>query len=51
MCEKCKELDDRVERYQHLARNVTDERTLAGIHGLIKELEAEKAALHREQET
>jgi hypothetical protein len=51
MCEKCKELDGRIERYQQLARNITDERALDGIQRLVAELKAEKAALHPEQGT
>jgi hypothetical protein len=51
MCEKCKLLDVSIEHYQRLARIITDERTLAGIQGLVTELEAEKAALHPEHET
>ena len=51
MCEKCQELDGRIERYERLARGITDERTLDGIHELVAKLKAERAALHPEQET
>ena len=51
MCEKCKELDDRIEHYQKLAKSIADERTVAGIREIVTEMEAERASLHREQET
>lgn len=50
MCEKCKERDDRIERYQQLAKNITDERTADGIKVLVAELKAQRAVLHREEE-
>jgi hypothetical protein len=51
MCEKCIELDTKIERYERLARNISDQRTIAGIRKMVAELKAERAALHREQET
>ena len=50
MCEKCVEIDDRIDRYLRLSQSVNDQRTLAGIVMLIEKLEAEKAALHPEQQ-
>jgi hypothetical protein len=47
MCEKCKQLDEKTARYQRIASKVTDEQTLKGIDTLIRNCEAEKAALHR----
>ena len=46
MCEKCKLIDDRIERYKDLARRINDQQTLDGIKRLIQELEAQKPALH-----
>jgi hypothetical protein len=50
MCEKCVELDAKIDRYQRMARMITDQRTLDGIAKAIEEANAEKAALHPEQE-
>ena len=50
MCERCAELDARIEHYKRIATYVTDQLTLDGIAGLIKQMLAEKAALHPEQE-
>jgi len=44
MCEKCRKLDEKIAHYREVAM---DERTLEGIEMLIRNLEAEKAALHR----
>jgi hypothetical protein len=51
MCEKCRELDDRIERYQQIAKNVLDERAADGIKSLVAELKVQRAALHPEKET
>jgi hypothetical protein len=48
MCEKCAELDLKIEQYRALARRITDQLTLDGIALLIKRMEARKAALHPE---
>jgi hypothetical protein len=50
MCEKCVALDAKIDRYQRMARMITDQRTLDGIAKAIEETNAEKAALHPEQE-
>jgi hypothetical protein len=49
MCKKCTELNDKIEHYKRISTYVTDELTLDGIAGLIKQMVAEKAALHAEQ--
>lgn len=49
MCKRCTELDDKIEHYKRISTYVTDQLTLDGITGLIKQMMAEKAALHREQ--
>jgi hypothetical protein len=49
MCEKCIELDSKIEHYHVLASRVTDQPVLDGIKNLIEQMQAEKAALHPEQ--
>jgi hypothetical protein len=46
MCDKCVEIDGRIEHYQRLAFGITDRPTLDGIKKLIEGLETKKAALH-----
>lgn len=48
MCDKCAELDGKIEHYQRLARWVNDQKTLDGIALLIDKYEAHKKALHPE---
>jgi hypothetical protein len=50
MCEKCFEIDERIERYQRLSSRITDQPTLDGIKELIEQMQVQKAALHPEQE-
>jgi hypothetical protein len=50
MCDKCVEIDGKIEHYQRLSSRFTDQRTLDGIKGLIASMKAQKAALHPEQE-
>ena len=47
MCEKCKQLDEKIVHYRRIATQVTDEQTIKSIDNLIKSLEAEKTALHQ----
>ncbi len=49
MCEKCAELDVRIEHYRKLAAALSDPLTVEGIANRIKEMGAEKAKLHPEQ--
>jgi hypothetical protein len=46
MCEKCKELDLKIEHFRSLSSVVTDRMTLDGIDTLIEKYQAEKKALH-----
>jgi hypothetical protein len=46
MCKRCTELDDKIEHYKRISTYVTDQLTQDGIAGLIKQILAEKAALH-----
>jgi hypothetical protein len=49
MCEKCVELDSKIEHYRLLASRITDEPILDGIKDLIERMQAQKVALHAEQ--
>jgi hypothetical protein len=42
MCDKCVELDKKIEHYQRLRSNITDQATLDGIKKLIERAEVEK---------
>ena len=48
MCEKCIEIDGKIEHYQKLSSLIADQRTLDAIKLLIARMEAEKRALHLE---
>jgi hypothetical protein len=50
MCEKCIEIDAKIDRYQTMSRLITDQPTLDAIKKLTDELNAEKVALHPEQQ-
>ena len=49
MCEKCVELDGKIEHYRGIASRNTDEAMIRGIKVLIERAKAQKAALHPEQ--
>jgi hypothetical protein len=49
MCEKCKELDAKIEHYRWLSASISDKQTLDGIKALIAGYEAQKKALHPEE--
>jgi hypothetical protein len=46
MCEKCAELDKRIERFKSIVDPFTDPEMVEGLTRRIDELEAQKAALH-----
>ena len=48
MCEKCAEIDQKMERYRTLAARILDQPTIDGIQKLVAELEAQKVVLHPE---
>jgi hypothetical protein len=50
MCEKCIEIDRTIERYRNLQRTILDQVTVARAKELIAELQAEKAALHLDED-
>ena len=50
MCETCNELDKRIEHYEKIALSLNDQLTVERIKALIAKLEAQKNALHPEQQ-
>jgi hypothetical protein len=48
MCEKCVELDKKIEHYGKLSQYITDQKTIEQLALFIEKLRAEKAALHPE---
>ena len=50
MCDKCQELEKKIERYRRLASSINDQLTIDRFNQRIKETEAEKAKLHLEQQ-
>jgi hypothetical protein len=49
MCDKCEELDKKIERYRKIILGICDQPTVERIEALIGEMQAQKAALHPEQ--
>jgi hypothetical protein len=49
MCEKCAELDSKIEHYRFMASRITDQAMHDGIKELIEQMQAQKVALHPEQ--
>ena len=50
MCDKCLELDDKIEHYRRISRSITDRLTIDRIEEMVKELLNQKIALHPEPE-
>ena len=48
MCEKCVEMNAKIDQYQRLSRGVTDQATIDGIKQLIAQMSAQMLALHPE---
>ena len=46
MCDKCVELDGKIEHYRFMASRITDQAMLDGIKELIERAKDQKAALH-----
>lgn len=46
MCEKCMELDDKIERYERIRANIGDQLTVDRIKALLEQMRTEKAVLH-----
>jgi hypothetical protein len=49
MCEKCTELDKKIEHYRQLSTWVLDQNTQEGIALLVAKYRADKRALHPDQ--
>jgi hypothetical protein len=49
MCDKCVEIDKKIEQYRRIASSIMDQLTIARINTLIKDTVAEKAKLHPDQ--
>jgi hypothetical protein len=49
MCEKCKEIDVHIARYESLKGQTTDKIFLAGVDELLRNYRIKKAALHPEE--
>jgi hypothetical protein len=50
MCDQCFEIDKKIDHYRTLASLITDQLMLDGIKQLIERMQAQKAALHPEQQ-
>jgi hypothetical protein len=46
MCDKCQELESKIQRYRKFAAEGLDPLTIERISGLIQQLEQEKRAMH-----
>jgi hypothetical protein len=49
MCEKCKEIDAHIARYERVKDRMRDKIFLAGVDELLRNYRIEKAALHAEE--
>ena len=49
MCDKCVELDDKIEHCKRISASMTDRLTLDRTKELVAQLETQKAALHPEK--
>ncbi len=49
MCDRCVELDAKIEHYRKLASAISDQLTVERVADLIEAMEARKAQLHPEQ--
>ena len=49
MCDKCVELDKKIERYRRVSSSLADQITIDRIKPLIDELHTQKVDLHPEQ--
>ena len=50
MCEKCAELDKKIERCERAVVSVGDRVTVERLMAMVKDLQAQKAALHPEEQ-
>lgn len=50
MCEKCRELDDKIEHYRRIAGSISDQLTIDRIRLLVSEMQERKVALHSQEQ-
>ena len=50
MCDKCREIETKIERYRRIMARAEDPRLAAGIMALIDEAEAEKTSIYRRKQ-
>jgi len=50
MCNKCAELDKKIEHYETILVSIGDRVTVERLHAMIADLQAQKVALHPEPE-
>ena len=48
MCDKCVELDGKIEHYKRVSASINDQLTIDRIKELVEQMEAQKAARHPE---
>jgi hypothetical protein len=46
MCDKCDELEKKIEHYRSITTRITDQKTIEGLKALIEACLAQRAALH-----
>ena len=49
MCDKCKELDKKIDHFRLISWSITDQLTIDRINEAITKYEAQKAALHPDE--
>jgi len=49
MCDKCDELDKKIEHYRKISSAIGDQITVERINAMIADLQAQKVVLHPEQ--
>jgi hypothetical protein len=50
MCDRCDELDRKIEHYKRISASISDQLTIDRIRGLVEQMQALKAALHPDQQ-
>ena len=48
MCDKCVELDGKIEHYERVSTSINDQLTIDRVKELVEQMKAQKAALHPE---
>jgi hypothetical protein len=50
MCEKCNELDSKIQHYERMRLAIADQVTMDRIKELVAEMRGQKASIHAERE-